>query len=175
MARGFSEQSGGGIHIESAPAKGTMVHLYFPATAAAKSLPSQDEVASIPPLEARSVRLLMVDDDAMVRDVLEDQMQDAGFVVTACGSGSEALAHLDHGEPVDALIADLSMPVMDGLTLIREARRRRPDLPAILLTGYSTNVADIGVDSDVSGPFVLLRKPIRGDALVEHVASLLKE
>jgi CheY-like chemotaxis protein len=65
--------------------------------------------------------------------------------------------------------------VMDGLTVIREAKRRRPDLPAILLTGFSTNVADIAANGDFDGPFLLLRKPISGDAIVERVASLLAE
>jgi CheY-like chemotaxis protein len=88
---------------------------------------------------------------------------------------SEALERLDDGEAVDVLVSDLSMPVMDGLTLIREAKRRRPDLPAILLTGFSTNVADIAKDDDVERPFLLLRKPISGTAIVERVASLLEE
>ena len=121
------------------------------------------------------VRLLLVDDDAMVRDVVEAEMQDAGLIVSACASGREALERLDRGEAVDVLVTDLSMPVMDGLTLIREVKRRRPNLPAILLTGFSTNVADIGRDGEFDGPFLLLRKPISGKVIVERVASLLKE
>jgi CheY-like chemotaxis protein len=123
----------------------------------------------------RSVRLLLVDDDAMVRDVVEAELQDAGMIVSPCESGGHALAHLDRGEAVDVLVSDLSMPVMDGLSLIREAKRRRPRLPAILLTGFSTNVADITRDGEFDGPFLLLRKPVSGSTIVERVASLLEE
>jgi CheY-like chemotaxis protein len=151
------------------------VHLYFPAAAEAASLPGRDRDAPQAPLMGRTVRLLLVDDDAMVRDVVEAEMQDAGLVVLACASGCEALAHLDRGEAVDVLVSDLSMPEMDGLTLIREAKRRRPDLPAILLTGFSTNAADITVGGEFDGTFLLLRKPISGSAIVARVASLLEE
>jgi CheY-like chemotaxis protein len=175
MARGFSEQSGGGIDIESAPGDGTTVHLYFPAAAEAASAPGRDRDAPGVSLLGRSIRLLLVDDDAMVRDVVEAEMQDAGLVVSACASGSEALERLDRGEAADVLVSDMSMPVMDGLTLIREAKRRRPGLPAILLTGFSTNVADIDLNRDFDGPFLLLRKPIGGGTIVERMASMLKE
>jgi signal transduction histidine kinase len=174
MARGFSEQSGGGIHIESAPGKGTTVHLYFPAADKVASSPDRDGDAPQASVLDRSVRLLLVDDDAMVRNVVEAEMQDAGLVVSACASGREALRRLDDGEAVDVLVSDLSMPVMDGLTLIREAKRRRPNLPAVLLTGFSTNVADITTDGDFDGPFLLLRKPIGGNAIVERLAPLLE-
>ncbi|PPQ35751.1 PAS domain S-box protein [Rhodopila globiformis] len=175
MARGFSEQSGGGIHIASTPGTGTTVHLYFPAAADVVSLPGRDDDGPPASLVDRGLRLLLVDDDPMVRNVLEAEMQDAGLDVVACESGREALAHLDLGEAVDVLVSDLSMPVMDGLTLIREAKRRRPDLPAILLTGFSTNVADIAADGAIDEPFLLLRKPISGSAIVGRLAALLEE
>jgi PAS domain S-box-containing protein len=174
MAKGFSEQSGGGIHIESAPGRGTIVHLYFPASAGAASLPSQDKETLHASMEGGNVRVLLVDDDAMVRDVVQAQMEEAGLIVSACASGCEALACIDQGDSVDVLISDLSMPVMDGLTLIREAKRRRPNLPAILLTGFSTNVADIPVDGEFDEPFLLLRKPISGEAIVRQIASFLE-
>jgi CheY-like chemotaxis protein len=69
---------------------------------------------------------------------------------------------------------DLSMPDMDGVTLIREAQRRRPGLPAILLTGYATNAAEIALGGAVSGAFSLLRKPIHGQHLAERVTELLE-
>jgi PAS domain S-box-containing protein len=175
MARGFSEQSGGGILIESAPRQGTTVHLFFPVAANAPSSPGHDRHGARISRMTRSVRLLLVDDDAMVRDVVEAELQDAGMIVSPCESGGHALAHLDRGEAVDVLVSDLSMPVMDGLSLIREAKRRRPRLPTILLTGFSTNVADITRDGEFDGPFRLLRKPVSGSTIVELVASLLEE
>jgi CheY-like chemotaxis protein len=84
----------------------------------------------------------------------------------------DALAALDAGEDADLIVCDLSMPAMDGITLIREAHRRRPKLPAILLTGFATNAAEIAVGGAVSGLFTLLRKPITEQHLVERVAVL---
>jgi nitrogen-specific signal transduction histidine kinase/ActR/RegA family two-component response regulator len=174
MAKGFSEQSGGGIYIESSPVRGTTAHLYFPAAVAAPSSPYRDEEASRPSLDRNTVRLLLVEDDTMVRDVLAAQMEDAGFIVSSCESGIQALAQLDRGEAVDMLVSDLSMPVMDGLTLIREAQRRRASLPAILLTGFSADGDDLPLRSDFEGPFVLLHKPIGGETIVAQVVSLLR-
>jgi CheY-like chemotaxis protein len=79
----------------------------------------------------------------MVREVLAGHMEERGYRVARAGDGLEALAQLDGGAAVDLLISDFAMPGMDGLTLIQEARRRRPELPALLLTGY----ADAGVRS----------------------------
>ncbi len=169
MARGFAEQSGGGLHIESTPGRGTVVTLWFPVTDAAPAIAAPP--AS--PVPARA-RLLLVDDEAMVRDILAEEMEAAGYGVIAAASGEAALALLAAGEPVDLLITDLSMPGMDGLALIREVRLRRAGLPAILLTGHATNAAEIAVGGALSGTLSLLRKPVRGIHLAERVAALLE-
>jgi signal transduction histidine kinase/PAS domain-containing protein len=174
MARGFCEQHGGGIHIESTPGRGTTVHLYFPTAAQSASAPGEKPSGGEDLTVNGNARLLLVDDDAIVLSVLAAELQYAGLTVAAFSSGQEALAHLDGGAAVDVLVSDLSMPVMDGLKLIREAQRRRPNLPGILLTGFSLNAAEIARDGEFEGPFVLLRKPISGSAIVERIAELLK-
>ena len=79
-------------------------------------------------------------------DILSEEMVAVGYSVVSATSGEAALELLSAGEQVDLLISDLSMPGMDGVTLIREAQQRRPGLPAILLTGYATNAAEIAVN-----------------------------
>jgi CheY-like chemotaxis protein len=74
---------------------------------------------------------------------------------------------------VDIIVSDLTMPVMDGVTLIRLAQERRPDLPAVLLTGYAGDGAALAVGSAVSGTFSLLRKPVSGVQLVDRINALL--
>ena len=66
------------------------------------------------------------------------------------------------------------MPGMNGVTLLREAHRRRPMLPAILLTGFATNAAEIALSGAMSGTFSLLRKPINEQQLSERVALMLE-
>ncbi len=116
----------------------------------------------------------MVDDEPSVRETLAQQMEDEGFAVLVAESGHDALDKLDGGEAVDLVIADLSMPGMDGLTLVQEIQRRQPGLPAILLTGFATNAAEIAISGAVSGRFTLLRKPVEGPILAERAAVMLE-
>ena len=75
------------------------------------------------PVTGLARRILLVDDEDMVRETLAATLEDAGFSVLAAGSGAEAVALLDAGEPVDAMVSDLSMPGMDGLALTRQRKR----------------------------------------------------
>jgi CheY-like chemotaxis protein len=118
-------------------------------------------------------RVLLVDDDPVVRDVLATQLADEGYEVDEAGDGTAALALLDRSGPMHMLVSDLAMPGMDGVALIREAQRRRPGLPAILLTGYAGDAARLAVGEAVGGAFTLLRKPVTGAQLADHVAAVL--
>jgi PAS domain S-box-containing protein len=171
MARGFAEQSGGALAIESAPGRGATVRIWLPVspdTPVTITSPAQggSEGAS-----ARAC-VLLVDDEALVRELTAEGLEAAGFAVLSVGSGAEALELLDETS-VDILVTDLSMPGMDGLALIREAQQRRPALPAILLTGFATDVAELAIGGAISGSFSLLRKPAEANALAERAAVLL--
>ncbi|MBY0339251.1 MAG: response regulator [Acetobacteraceae bacterium] len=175
MARGFAQQSGGGFAIASEPGRGTAVTLWLPVATAGvleSAAPAEDPGAG---QGGRARRILLVDDDAVVREVTASGLEAAGFTVLSVAGGDEALARLDGGAAVDVLICDLSMPGVDGLETIREAQRRRPGLPAILLTGFATNAAELAVGGALSGSFSLLRKPVTAEALAERVDMLLEE
>jgi len=171
MARGFAEQSGGRLRIESAPDQGTVVTLWFPE--------APRPVLQQPETTARGSRagaacILMVDDDAMVLETLGQQMEEYGYTVLTAASGAEALRILTAEPAVTLLVTDLSMPMMDGLALIREAQRRHKGLPALLLTGYATDAAERAMAGEMAGRFTLLRKPITGTALAEEVARSIE-
>jgi CheY-like chemotaxis protein len=122
---------------------------------------------------AVSARILVADDDPMVREVLAWQLIAQGYRVTQASDGLAALAQLEAGSVPDLLVTDLAMPGMNGLMLIQEARRHRPGLPALLLTGYAEgNVADriVGLQP---GRTALLRKPVSNGELTRHAATLL--
>jgi PAS domain S-box-containing protein len=171
MAKGFAEQSGGGFLIESATGRGTSISLWLPVATGqvASAAPAVAPAASV---SGAPFRVLLVDDDAMVREVIAAELAAAGYGVALAPSGAEALALLDRSETVDAVISDLSMPGQDGLSLIREARRRRPGLAAILLTGFVT--AEVALGDAPDAPFCLLRKPVTGQQLAENLAPLLE-
>ncbi len=145
-------------------------------------LPMTQEGVSVPPpltigpvvAGTENACVLLVDDEAVVLEVVAEGLRTEGFDVLATADATEALKLLDEGEKVDLLIADLSMPNVNGLVLIHEAQRRRPELPAILLTGFATDAAELAMSGAISGAFSLLRKPIEAKALAERVAVLLE-
>ena len=171
MARGFAEQSNGGFALRSGPGQGTTVTLWFPR---ADDVP-QAEHADVPMVVpgAASVRVLVVDDDPMVRAVLAGHLEARGYRVSQASDGLDALARLDAGEPAELLVTDFAMPGMNGLALIEEARRRRPGLPVLLLTGYADATVRLHVEDTPYAAVALLRKPVSGDELVAGTAALL--
>ena len=173
MARGFAHQSGGAITIASSPGQGTTVTLWFPEAVSALVVSDPVLSGSTALSFPVSARILVVDDDAIVREVLANQMEEQGYRVARAGDGLEALAELDAGAAVDLLISDFAMPGMNGVTLIEEARRRRPELPAVLLTGYADASVRLAVKDAGAGNTALLRKPVSGTALAECAAALL--
>ena len=117
--------------------------------------------------------MLLIDDDALVRETIASQLEEHGYVVTATGSAEQALSLLRAGGQVHCVVADLSMPGMDGLTLIKLVHRDHPNLPAILLTGYAQESTALAIGGAISGTFSLLRKPVLGDELADRIASLI--
>lgn len=171
MAKGFAEQSGGGLSIESTPRRGTTVALWLPV--ASDPSPMLADEAAKTTATARTHRVLVVDDELLVRETVVAQLQDAGFDVQAASSGAEALELLDEGARPELLVTDLAMPAMSGLALMREARRRRPGLPVLLLTGYAGEAARLVQDANVDmAGFALLRKPVGERELVDRALEL---
>jgi CheY-like chemotaxis protein len=121
---------------------------------------------------AKAVRVLVVDDDALVREVIVSQLEDHGYETVEASDGLAALAWLEKGGAADLMVTDFAMPGMNGLALIKEVRRRGSTLPALLLTGY----ADASIERAVQeSNTLLLRKPVRGDELIERTVALLKK
>jgi signal transduction histidine kinase len=173
MVKGFTEQSGGGMAIDSAPGQGTVVTLWLPAVDQADTAPANCGPAPARTPADRPRRVVLVDDEAMVRDTLAAGLTDAGYAVIVRESGSEALDLLRSAEAVDVLVCDLSMPGMDGLTVIQEAQRLRPGLPAVLLTGYTGHGAQLAVGRALERSFTLVRKPVLAGQLSDRIEALL--
>jgi hypothetical protein len=175
MARGFAEQSGGVLTISSERGRGTSVGLWLPAAnAGVAASGSIRKEAPAAPTARGAPRILLVDDEDLVRDVIAEELEDCGYDVLQANEGVLALKLLDAGEAVDVLVSDLAMPHMDGVALIRAAQNRRPRLPAVLLTGYAGESAALAVGEAVGRSFTLLRKPIGGADLADRLAMLLE-
>ncbi|HEX5473686.1 MAG TPA: response regulator [Vicinamibacterales bacterium] len=117
-------------------------------------------------------RVLVVDDEASIRDLLAKTLALAEYEVDLAPDGRLALERL-RMIPYDLLITDLKMPGIDGLTVIREARRLKTDLPVIIITGYSSEASAIeAVNLGVSG---YLTKPFRVPRVLAVVEKALGE
>ena len=127
--------------------------------------------ASIP--RGAGERLLVVDDEAAIRQAVKAMLLDQGYeVVTTC-SGREALAALDeHADQIRLVITDLVMPGMDGVAFVRELRRMRPHLPIIVVSGVLES-RPLPAGDEWRG-VLFLRKPVVPDALLERVHSMLQ-
>jgi excisionase family DNA binding protein len=125
-----------------------------------------------PAAGASRPRVLVVDDEASIRDLLSKTLALAEYDVDVAPDGRSALERM-RMYPYDLLIADLKMPGMDGLTVIREAKRYKSDLPVIIITGFSTESSAIeAVNLGVAG---YLTKPFRVPQVLAAAAKALGE
>jgi excisionase family DNA binding protein len=117
-------------------------------------------------------RILIVDDEQTVRDLVAKTLSMADYDVDTAPDGPSALDRLNTTE-YDLLITDLKMPGMDGLSVIREVRRRSAELPIVIITGYSTEASAIeAINLGVSG---YLTKPFRLPRVLAVAARALGE
>jgi CheY-like chemotaxis protein len=136
----------GRIEIESRKGIGTTVRVIFPS---AKSTNAS----------ARKRRVLVVDDDPMVREVISTYLSEDGYLVELAVNGREALEKFNAGE-FDIVLTDRSMPEMEGDELAREVKKKNPNVPVILVTGFGdimavTGEKPAGVDVVMSKPFTM--------------------
>lgn len=158
MVQGFTVQSGGAMRIQSEPGRGTKVTLWLPrAREGLKAHTAEAEI--VRPAEARSLRVLLVDDDILVSMGAADMLLDLGHSVTEAQSGAHALKLLETHSPFDIVVTDYAMPGMNGFELAQQIKRSNPRLPIILATGYAE------LPSDRSIEFGHLSKPYTADAL----------
>ena len=171
MANGFAEQSGGRMTIESRTGTGTTVILWLPP--GPDALP-EPHVAPANPAggTAGMPRILLVDDDPVVRELLAEELSALGYGVAQAGHAAAALRLLV--PTPDVLVTDFSMPGMDGLELIGEVHRRLPGLPAILVTGYAGDEMSPVRLGASHGEYVLLHKPLDLARMASHLAILLR-
>ncbi len=119
--------------------------------------PAAGPAAAVIPARKGRPRVLVVDDEASIRDLLTKTLALAEYDVETATDGPTALG-LVRASEYDLMIADLSMPGMDGLTLIRQVKRVRSELPVIIITGFSTEssaieAVNLGVASYLLKPF----------------------
>jgi CheY-like chemotaxis protein/anti-sigma regulatory factor (Ser/Thr protein kinase) len=134
VAHGIAQRHHGELSIESEPGRGTVVTLRLPEADAATA---PDAHAAPPTPSATPIKILLIDDEVLVRQALGDSLGVLGHTVVAAASGREGLERLESGERVDVVITDLGMPGMNGWDVVRVVQARWPDLPIGLVTGWA--------------------------------------
>lgn len=170
MVHGFITQSGGSIRVVSAPNKGTSFTLVFPRSAAvcaATVVPDQPRTMTT----ARANRVLLVDDDDLVRESLSRALAQSGFVVTSASAGEAALT-LQRLSRYDFAIVDVVLTKeMSGPDLVRRMRQQDPELRAIFVSGYKKDADVYTVDGLVD----FVAKPFSINVLIERLQAMQAE
>jgi signal transduction histidine kinase/ActR/RegA family two-component response regulator len=166
---GFVKQSGGHLKIYSEVGEGTTVKLYLPRSLAQETIQPR-------PMPAIAVtgteRVLLVDDDEIVRTTVALMMEDLGYTVIEAGSGAEALAILERGEKVDLLFTDVVMPgAINGRQLADRARASDSNLRVVFTSGYTENA--IVHNGQLDAGTELLSKPYNRDQLAAKLRRVL--
>jgi PAS domain S-box-containing protein len=163
---GIVRQAGGHIWLYSEPGQGTTFKLYLPCVDA----PAADEAAPDHGRRASQGTVLVVEDEAAVRDMTIQVLKRAGWAVVAVASGNEALTLVDtRAEPFDAVVSDVVMPGMSGIELAERVLDRQPDLRIVLLSGYTAETLDL--DRVVARGVRFVSKPLSSRQLIAALAA----
>ena len=118
------------------------------------------------------MNVLVIDDNAVVRDLLVVAIERAGHRVQAVGNGNDGLDLVERGN-VDAVVTDVFMPECDGIEVLRALRARRPDLPVLVISGGSPMIdVDFLLVAKQFGAVEILRKPVEPKELTSALARL---
>lgn len=168
MTYGFARQSGGLVRIVSEPGQGTEVELLLP-----RGESPQPVAAPLPSRapRGRSERVLLVDDTDVVRLMVREVLQEAGYQVVDAANADDALYELRADAHIDLLLSDVGLPGMNGRALADAARELRPALPVLFITGYTEGAAQRQEFLDHG--MALLPKPFSLDELLHKVRQML--
>ena len=136
MVYGFVKQSGGHVEIESTPGEGTTIKIYLPRALA----PAESRVEQKPQTirAAKGERVLLVEDDAEVRDLAIELLKDMGYRVAAAEAAEAAMARLEDDTEFDLLLTDIVLPGgVNGVEMSLRMRERIPQLRIVYMTGYA--------------------------------------
>ena len=165
---GIVTSSGGRIAVDSAPSRGTTFTIALPRVEAPGE---REDFGELHPLVVGSgERILIVEDDPMVRAVAAELLSRAGYEIETAENGEEALGLFDDGQGYDLVVSDLMMPKMTGPQLISALRARGFTLPTVYMSGYAESTAMPPAD-DPRATFI--PKPFSGEQVTAAVRSLL--
>lgn len=170
MVFGMARQSGGTVTIESLPGKGSEVTIFLrtaKGALAVETLPRQAAPADVKTIAG--LKVLVVDDEPIVREVVTDMLTELGCTVLTAENGERALVMIEQENPT-ALLLDFAMPGMNGAEVARAALARHPDLRIVFATGFAQSDA---IDAVLGDRAIVLRKPFSPSTLAHALRSAM--
>jgi PAS domain S-box-containing protein len=164
MVHGLAAQSGGALRLTSSPGEGTTGEIWLPVHQGAAH-PLSTSQRDVPPQPRRAV-ILLVDDEEVVRGATADMLREIGHEVIEAASATTALKLIEERADIELIMTDYLMPGVRGSELIHKARAIRPEIKAVLITGYGR------IAGDQPG-VVRLSKPFRASDLGREIARML--
>ena len=172
MVYGFARQSGGQARIYSEPGKGTTVSLYLPRHFGEEAKTALPDEAIEMPRAQQGETVLIVDDEPSVRALIEEVLNELGYISIQAKDGTGGLRVLESGRRIDLLITDIGLPGgINGRQLADAALAVRPALKILFITGYAEN-AVVG-NGHLEPGMHLLSKPFRMDILADRIRSII--
>ena len=169
---GIIQQNGGLIEVVTSPGKGTSMQLFFAAT---------DELAVIPSLEesqqlqaADQKRILLVEDEDVVRGLVSSTLKFAGYLVTEASNGVEAVKIFEERpDEFDLVVTDVVMPLMGGRELVQAIVKLQPEMKALYLSGH---IADEELQAEITkNELPFLPKPFKPSELIARVFEVIND
>lgn len=174
---GIVHEHGGHLVVENRPGGGAVFRVLMPAVEArheAEGRSGRDGASEVPATTVFRGRVLLVDDDRMVREFMTELLESWGLSVTAFDRPLEGRAIVERADTeFDVAICDYIMPQMTGLDLARELRALKPSLPVVLYSGFADGLAD--TDLAEAGIQVRLAKPVDTLQLFRHLERILRQ
>ena len=172
MIYGFARQSGGQVRIYSEVGSGTTVCIYLPRFHGEAENAEEVDTSALRE-SSSSATILVVDDEATIRHLIDEVLDDVGYTVIGAADGAAGIKVLQSGARIELLITDVGLPNgMNGRQVADEARRLRPGLKVLFITGFAENAA-FG-NGHLEPGMELLTKPFTLEALTAKVADILK-
>ncbi len=170
MVYGFAQQSGGFVSIASEEGQGTTLRLYLPRAEGALAVADKEPDVTAP--GGRGETILVVEDDPAVRSLAVTLLENLGYEVLAAQDAMAALSFLHAPSRIDLVLSDVMLPGgMCGPDLVEEAKRLRPDLRVLFMSGYTNHPAR--GSGPLSEAAAVLNKPFRKHDLARRLRAAL--
>jgi CheY-like chemotaxis protein len=168
MVYGFAQQSGGTVRIHSTPRAGTTICLYLPTS---ETIAAEKSMTPAPAARGAGERVLVVEDEDAVRMLVREVLEELDYEPVEIADPAAAPPCLASGERIDLMISDIGMPGINGRELADQARRLRPGLPILFITGYAEHATTL---TDFLDPgMALITKPFTLEKLATNIGALI--